>query len=63
MQTQPKHEIGVADLAAVREFLISGREIPLAPSPRSTRPSARRSVAAVPFHHGITRARRTAAKV
>jgi hypothetical protein len=54
MQTQSKPQIVVADVNAVREFLVSGREIPR--ETRSARPH-QKSVAEVPFHHGIVRAR------
>jgi hypothetical protein len=60
MQTQSKHPIAFADVNAVREFLISGREIPR--ETRSTRPH-QKSVADVPMHQGIVRARtRSSAK-
>jgi hypothetical protein len=60
MQTQTKPQIVVADVNAVREFLLSGREIPR--ETRSARPH-QKSVADVPCHQGIVRARtRPAAK-
>jgi hypothetical protein len=53
MPTQ-KDEIAITDLNAVREFLLSGREIPRQASQR--KPS-QRSVCTVPLHNGIVRAR------
>lgn len=54
MPTQTKNDFGFADLNAVREFLLSGREIPPAPKPGRR---GQRSVSAVPVHQGIVRAR------
>ena len=52
----------VADIDAVREFLVSGRAIPPAPPTGRAKPHGRTS-APVAFHNGIVRARtRSAAK-
>ena len=59
MPTQ-KADLAVADLDAVREFLLSGREIPRQTTQR--KPS-RKPVVSVPVHNGIVRVRsRSASK-
>jgi len=55
MPTQIKDSIPVADLNAVREFLLNGRELP-STLERPRQPS-RKPVASVPCHRGIIRAR------
>ncbi len=60
MQTQTKNDSAFADLTAVREFLLSGREIPPAPKPGRR---GQRNISSVPVHQGIVRARvRSSAK-
>lgn len=59
MPTQTKQDSAFADLSAVREFLLSGREIP--PAPKTGRRGGR-NAPAVPVHQGIVRARVRAAK-
>ncbi len=54
MPTQIKETNVVANLEAVREFLISGREIPQ--EIRHRKP-VQNSFSTVPVHNGITRAR------
>lgn len=52
----------VADIEAVREFLLSGRALPPAPPTGRVKPH-QRSSAPVAFHNGIVRARtRSSAK-
>jgi hypothetical protein len=54
MPTQTKQDVAHTDLNAVREFLLSGREIPPAPKPARR---GQRNVSEVPVHQGIVRAR------
>jgi hypothetical protein len=54
MPTPTKQEHSVADINAVREFLLSGREIPPAPKPSKR---GQQNVSNVPVHQGISRAR------
>lgn len=54
MPTQLKEGIAVADLDAVREFLLTGREIPRNDPPKKPH---RKSQPPVLVHNGITRAR------
>ncbi len=58
MLTQTKQDVAFTDLNAVREFLLSGREIPPAPKPARR---GQRNVSSVPVHQGIVRARVRAA--
>jgi hypothetical protein len=56
MQTEMKPQISETDLIAVRDFLLSGRELPRSVSPG--RPKQRKQLSApVPVHNGIVRAR------
>ncbi len=60
MHSHSKPDIAIADLDAVREFLLSGREIPRVS--KATRVS-QKNTSTVPVHNGIVRARtRSAAK-
>jgi hypothetical protein len=54
MLTETKQHVAFTDLDAVREFLLSGREIPPAPKPARR---GQRNVSTVPVHQGIIRAR------
>jgi hypothetical protein len=54
MPTQTKLDSSFTDLSAVREFLLSGREIPPAPKPGRR---GQKNVSNVPVHQGIGRAR------
>jgi hypothetical protein len=61
MPTQTKQDPVLTDLNAVREFLLSGRELP--PAPKTGR-RGQRNTPAVPVHQGIGRDRiRSAVKL